>query len=433
MIIFLVAYNHQRKHIDDNPAYSFFTKAIFIKILGAFSFNLVYLLYYHGAGDTTGYFLGGKVLVNLFFENPSAYFKILFGDMSREVLSNFSASTGFPTFTHDYGSFAINRITSIFVIFGFKSYFTTTLLFATFFFIGSWKLYLMVCELYPKYYKSLAFAVLLFPSVLFWASGISKDTVALSMTGWFAYSFHNALIKKRKVFKSGISMILSGFIIMSVKSYILVALLPGAFIWMGWDYMSRIKNPVTRLIIKPAVGLAFFGISLGILTLLGDFLGEYGSLERIIKKAIETYEDHIRFEQYGLNFYSLGTFDGTIGNFLSKTPKAIIAGLFRPFIWEARNIVMFVAGVENLFFLVMVFYLFWRTGFVKTFKLFFDEPMVIFSISFAMIFAFAVGISTGNFGALVRLKTPLIPFLTVGLFILFNKSMELRDQNRKTI
>ena len=60
ILIFLFAYNHQRRKQQTNPAYSLFTRAIYIKIEGAFAFGLIYLLYNHGRGDTTGYFAGGK-------------------------------------------------------------------------------------------------------------------------------------------------------------------------------------------------------------------------------------------------------------------------------------------------------------------------------------------------------------------------------------
>ena len=157
-------------------------------------------------------------------------------------------------------------------------------------------------------------------------------------------------------------------------------------------------------------------------------LCEYGSIDGIIHKAIVTYEDHTRAQQYGDNYYSLGDFDGTRWNFFSKAPKAIIAGLFRPYLWEARNPVMLLAGIENLGFLILVLVILWRTGPIKTIRFTLEEPLIIFSLSFAIAFAFAVGIATANFGALVRLKIPLIPFLAVGLFTLYYRSMELRQE-----
>jgi hypothetical protein len=170
-----------------------------------------------------------------------------------------------------------------------------------------------------------------------------------------------------------------------------------------------------------------------LLSLFSPLLGEYGSLDSIIRKAIITYEDHTRAVEYGENFYTLGSFDGTPLNFFSKAPAAIMAGLFRPFLWDVRNPVMLLAALENTAFIILVFVILWRTGLVKVWKIAFDEPLVIFSLSFAIAFAFAVGIATANFGALVRLKIPLLPFLSVGLFTLVNKALEMKKTSQETM
>ena len=44
--------------------------------------------------------------------------------------------------------------------------------------------------------------------------------------------------------------------------------------------------------------------------------------------------------------------------------------------------------------------------------------MVLFCFIFAITFAFAVGISSYNFGTLVRYKIPFMPFYLSGLFIM---------------
>ena len=44
--------------------------------------------------------------------------------------------------------------------------------------------------------------------------------------------------------------------------------------------------------------------------------------------------------------------------------------------------------------------------------------MVLVCILFALLFGFTIGISTPNFGALVRFKIPLVPFYVVGLYVI---------------
>lgn len=426
IIMFLMANYIKNRHIDQNPVYKYYVWGLFAKVLGAVSMGLIYTLYYKQGGDTTAYYRSSEALINLFFQNPGPFFRIMLGEMNNELYSFFTSYTGYPSYWGKFSSFAVVRAAAPFTIFGLKNYFSATILFSWFFYIGYWKLFLLVTRLYPKYHKAFAFSILFFPSVLFWGSGISKDAIALSMTGWFVYALFFLLVEKKNLFNNTLALIFTTFVLLSVKAYIFVALVPGGFIYLAWSYLKKIRNPVFRLIASPLALGSFLGLGLGVLILFSPMLGDYGSIDGIIHKAIVTYEDHSRALQYGDNYYSLGSFDGTRWDFFSKAPKAIIAGLFRPYLWEARNPVMVLAGLENLGFLILVLIIFWRTGPIKTIKLTLEEPLIIFSLSFAITFAFAVGIATANFGALVRLKIPLIPFFSVGLFTLFNKAMEFK-------
>ncbi len=425
ILIFLFANSYKNKRIESNPEYKFFTLALFAKVIGALAMGLIYTLYYDG-GDTTAYYRSSEAVVNVLFKEPHSFFKVLFSNDWNIVTNSFTVETGYPGYIGKWTSFIVIRITSIFTLLGFKNYFTSTLLFACFFHIGYWKLFRLAVKLYPAYITPFAISILFFPSVLFWGSGISKDAIALSMTGLFIYSTYMVFVEKRKLIPNIFSLILSAFFILTVKAYIFVALVPGVFIYLAWSYLKKIDNPVFRFIATPLTGAVFLAAGLGLLALFAKALGEYGSIDGIIRKAIITYEDHTRAQAYGENFYSLGSFDGTRWDFFRKAPLAIMAGLFRPYLWEARNPVMLLAAIENTAFLLMTLIILWRTGPIKALKITLDEPLVIFSLSFAVVFAFAVGIATANFGALVRLKIPLIPFLAAGLFTLYRKSMELK-------
>jgi hypothetical protein len=48
------------------------------------------------------------------------------------------------------------------------------------------------------------------------------------------------------------------------------------------------------------------------------------------------------------------------------------------------------------------------------------DPYVLFCLVFSLIFAFAVGISSYNFGALSRYKIPCLPFYGAFILILYH-------------
>ena len=77
---------------------------------------------------------------------------------------------------------------------------------------------------------------------------------------------------------------------------------------------------------------------------------------------------------------------------------------------------MALSGIENLILLLFFLYVFIKNLFSSIVTTI-TQPMVLFSFIFAIVFAFSVTISTSNFGALVRLRIPLLPFFVAGLMI----------------
>jgi hypothetical protein len=159
-------------------------------------------------------------------------------------------------------------------------------------------------------------------------------------------------------------------------------------------------------------------LSINIISLFSDSLGIYSNSKNLIKKAKVTQQDLIRGEQYGSNYYNIGEFDESYTGVLSKSPEAIIAGLFRPFIWEANNPVMLVSGIENFLFLIFTIYMGIYMGPFRIIRIISKDPLLFFSLTFAVIFAFSVGLSTANYGAMVRYRIPALPFFINGLILI---------------
>jgi hypothetical protein len=118
--------------------------------------------------------------------------------------------------------------------------------------------------------------------------------------------------------------------------------------------------------------------------------------------------------------YSLGELDGTFGSMFSKAPQAINVALYRPYLWEVRNPLMLISALESFAILMFTVYVLFVQRHVF-FKMMLD-PNVIFCLVFCLTFAFAVGISTYNFGTLSRYRIPMLPFYVMALVLMFNYS-----------
>ena len=56
--------------------------------------------------------------------------------------------------------------------------------------------------------------------------------------------------------------------------------------------------------------------------------------------------------------------------------------------------------------------------------------MILFSFVFAIFFAFAVGLTTSNFGSLVRYKIPSLPFFLASLYMIrYNRDREKQAES----
>lgn len=115
--------------------------------------------------------------------------------------------------------------------------------------------------------------------------------------------------------------------------------------------------------------------------------------------------------------YTLGELDGSIGSLLRLAPQGINVTLFRPWLWEVRNPLMLLAAIESFIFLSISIYLIFRLKWKKLREKA-NHPLVVYCLSFSLLFAFAVGVSTYNFGTLMRYKIPVMPFYMIALILL---------------
>lgn len=417
IFIFIIAsvikFRNQKKY----PEYSFYLWGLTAKVVGGLVFAFFYI-YYYQSGDTVAYYESALSTVHLFNVNYHSGVTILFGDRTVEDYFLFSSNTGYPLefVFHDPKTFMVVRLLVPLLYLSFNSYFICTVLVSVVTYSALWQLYRMFVRYYPRYYKQIAYGVLFMPSTLFWGSGILKDSFTLASTCLFVVSIEVLFLQKKYRLKPMIMVVLSAFLILSIKPYIFMVLLPGA---MFWIFYSRIKKIRSKLILYVALPVAFLLVMAGsffVLSQLGDTLGKF-SLDKALDTASISQRDLKRAEYQG-NSFDIGDYDPTLIGVASKFPQAVLAGLFRPFLWESNNLTMLLSSMENIVLLGIFVYLLMKVGVKRFFGMIRENPVLLFSVIFAVIFAFVIGISTSNFGALVRFKIPLMPFFTTTMFIL---------------
>lgn len=427
MIIVIMARVRKYKMIKTNPEYKYYTKGLYVKLLGGLSLCLIYSLYY-GGGDTVNYFSDGVCMMRLLFEDPTGFFVVMRDGLDISNYFYFNEDTGYPIYFRDAQTFFVVRIASVFVVLGAGSFIVTTLLFAYVSYSGIWRLYQLFIMEFPELKKQMAIAILFIPSVFFWGSGIMKDTITLSAIGYYSYSFYMLFIRREKITSSIFSIVISAYLILMIKPYIIFALLPGSLIWFVNRQLGTIQNSVIKFLMGPFMFTVALGGGYLLLLNMGNLLGLY-SVDKVLERAVITYKD-LKSDYYGGNTFDIGEFDATVPSMLSKAPAAINVALFRPYLWESRNIVMILSGVEGLILLFLTIRMIIKLRIIGIFPMLVKNHLLTFSLIFSLFFAFSVGISTSNFGSLVRYRIPALPFFVACLFIM-QYFFELRDREEK--
>ncbi len=403
-----------RKRLTDKTIRKYYLPAFAVKVVGAISIGLIYHFYY-GYGDTLRYHWYATFISEKMWSDPVTGLRMLFVDLNN-IPPDLWVEFRNVKFITDKGTFLIVRITAFLSFFCYQSYYAVAVLYATLSFSGAWLLFKAFYKLYPSLHKPLALATLFVPSIFFWGSGILKDSITLSALGWLFYAF--VTFKEKKV-RNTIIIIFSCWLIISIKLYILLMFVVALLIWYAAEFHHKLRHPMLRVLVIPillfvvSVALFFSIRELGEINTRFAIENVSDSAEKLAKTQLQLSED-----MKG-SAYSLGSdpLDYSLKGAITKLPAALNVTLFRPYIWEVKNPVMVMAALESLIILVFTLKVFRRRGLIGFFK-FGKHTLVVFCLVYAFTFGAAVGMTSYNFGTLVRYKIPCIPFYLAALIII---------------
>jgi hypothetical protein len=412
IIIYILAYVI-RPYVTDRINIRYYFPALTVKIVGALAIGILYQFYYDG-GDTFNYHTHGSRHIWNAIMDTSQGFNLIFGGDVKGLYEYYSQIAFFT----DPSSYFIVRIAALFDLITFSSYSATALLFAVISFIGMWMFFKAFYEQFPHLHRWIAMAAFFIPSVFFWGSGLLKDTVTLACVGIMMLALKRILIDKRFNLSTVALLLLSAYAIFSIKKYILLCFLPAAILWIYLSNLYRIRSLTARLLMIPFVLVIMVGSGYVAVLKVGE-----GDKRYELSKLPET----ARITAYDIGFYSgrgagssysLGELDGTFSGMILKAPQAVNVSLFRPYVWEVRNPLMAISALECFALLLFTIYVI----FIKrhVFMRMILDPNVIFCLTFSLTFAFAVGISTYNFGTLSRYRIPMLPFYVMALALMFH-------------
>ncbi|MCH1479246.1 MAG: hypothetical protein L7U23_04040 [Crocinitomicaceae bacterium] len=398
---------YKRNQIQNLEIKKYYIRNILFKFSFAIFFSIIYIIYY-GGGDTTAYWDGAVTLNKLFFSAPVDYFNHLISEPTNALRAmHFSAGTGYPPgwIYREPEAWYVCKLTSIVSIFTFRSYFAGTLIFAFFTARASWRVFEMIQKLETHKVRVAAYCILFVPSVSFWCTGISKDTVIyFSVLNILFYTFDFLVLSNkitiRKLLYIGFSMLL----IYHIRSFILAAIAAPLMMAFGARLTNKYeRNFLAKLFLRSLILFA------GIAVFLYFFQSTFA--ESMVSEAQTVQQDFLENETYTGKRYELSSVDLSPTGLLLAVPESVFFGIYRPFIYESLSPNFILNGFESLVLFFITFRFVFKGNVFKKIKKIRKKEILVFALIFSIFIAFMAGFTSVLFGVLVRIRAPLLPFI----------------------
>lgn len=424
LIVYYIAYRvcnkkYPKSHSYVHPWRKYFIAGFSLKIFGAIFIGLVYEFYYKG-GDTSAFFYHAKVINQSLDDSPLKWLNLIF-HTADPYDPDYYEYINQMFWYNSPSAYLVSSTTAVFNVITFNTYLPTSVIFAALSFTGMWAMFRTFAEQYPKLTKPIAICILFIPSTFVWGSGIFKDTICMAALGWMTFASFRMLIRKQFRMKYMWILLLCFYLLAIIKIYIILVFIPALALWILSTYSHKTKNAVVRFGLKVFVYGSIVGGFFAVTKSFADQLGQY-SLEKLAETS-NTTRTYIYWASSTTadegSKYDLGGFDPTITGMLSKFPLAVNVSLFRPYIWESRKPMVLLNSLEASLFLFFTLKLLFVIGLRGIWTSIARNPNIQFFIIFTLIFAFAVGISSYNFGALSRYRIPCLPFFALSLMLIW--------------
>lgn len=384
----------------------------FVKCIVGFFYLYIYSHYYDSeTADVYKYFHDGMIIVSAFKDNPLDYLRMVTGiDSGAEHLNVYYSQMiswfrpwNEPAYNDNLIVIRFNAIVGLIsggsigihnVVANFLSF--TGIIAILKFTVGK----IHVTKLIIVFW-----GLLLFPSVLFWGSGILKESILFFSLGLFIYYSDKLIRDRENIILCLANILISAIILMLLKSYVILILIP----LLATYFIIRNKEKKALILLYPAV----FIIYAGLFIIAGYFIPEYNPLTIIAEKqnSFVIFSEHVEAG----SIISSRLMKPEILSFLSFIPEGFWNTLSRPHFGDGNSILVLLAAFENLLIWILILIMLFFSDKSKRFNQFFwlNVCFVIATFTF-------IGMVTPIYGGLVRYKIPALLFLWIAFIYIID-------------
>lgn len=242
------------------------------------------------------------------------------------------------------------------------------------------------------------------PSVLVWTNTLGKDALVafcLGMTAWGVALFATRGLTFSALVWLGLGVVGTGLVRPHIAAIAAVGLVAAAFV-----------RPIRAGMLSPVLRVAMAGAVVALAVVVIRTSASFIGLEDVTYGGVTDFFGYQAGQtaQGGSAFESAG-FPTNPGAFA----LAVITVLFRPFPWEANNLLAMASALEAMVLVGLVLYRF--RSVVAAIKSVVRNPYVAFTVVYAVMFVFFFS-AISNFGILARQRVQLLPLVFVWIAFL---------------
>lgn len=412
--LFYFIFSARRKKYTDPVLKHYHKQGFWIKVVSVLAFTFYNTKMSEGDSLVLFYTEGANICHMILKDFSQIKLLFLPGINFDESLLKNSGNLGYLKGENNY---MIIRIVAILSFFSFQKYLILNLFFSMLSFSGVWRLYRFFYEQYPHLHKQFAIAIIYLPTFVFWSSGILKDPICTGAIGWLTYALYESFYKKKDILKNTIIILFAGYLLYIIKVYILISYVPFFLLFLVLKNVTLVKSRLMRIII--VVGLIFLAMTMfgTVMQQLAGTLVAYGGND--VTKNVSIYQKAYAEQEDAGSSFSLGVeYDGSFASLVKIAPAAIIATLYRPFIWESRKLSTMLSSIESMVIMFFTLSVFFKAGPGNFARIIIKTPIILYCLLFSLLFALFVGATTPNFGTLCRYKIQCMPFYIIAIFLI---------------
>jgi hypothetical protein len=362
-----------------------------IKILAGLAIGWISLHVYGKGNDYWNVNRDGWIEYQLLWSDPKEYFTNIFHSQYEQGYSGVFDS--FQSFWNDLRNNIITKVLSIFNIFSRGNYYINSIFFNFFGFLGHVAFYRIFIQLYKKQWPVIACCFLL-PSMLYFTSGVQKDSIIFTALGFLCYAVFKSLQVKNFNRRRILVIVFAFITLFLIRSYVLINIIPALVIWV---VVATYKLPPLKSFVVGYVvlGILFFGSN--------SIVPSFNPLTTVTNKQAAFFTLPAASTQIELD-----TLHPNFKSFIKNTPQALNHLLMRPYPTEVPVKSQLPINIELIIYQVLfLLFLFVRTKREQNH----NDPFIVFGVFFALTMFLFIGYIMPNLGSIVRYRSIYLPFL----------------------